>query len=265
MAKENKNKNCMWRKPVIQLVVTVCAAVMLTGCAVTQETNYMTDLQAGDVLPVDVQEIRLKPGDDIVVFVKTKDEVLTEIFNVATPMAPTQVAQTVDKDGCIEMAGVGKVQVKGLTRTEAAAAVKRKIVEQYSTNDAVVTVSFSNLTFSVMGEVNSPGNFDIEKDQLTLLEALSQAGDLTIKGVRENVLLIRQEGGQKKVYAVDLTSGKDLITSPAFYIQQDDVIYVAGNKMRQREATVNGNTWTSSSFWLSLTSLAVTVAVLVFK
>ena len=265
MAKENKNKDCMWRKPVLQLVVTVCAAVMLTGCAVTQETNYMTDLQAGDVLPVDVQEIRLKPGDDIVVFVKTKDEVLTEIFNVATPMAPTQVAQTVDKDGCIEMAGVGKVQVKGLTRTEAAAAVKRKIVEQYSTNDAVVTVSFSNLTFSVMGEVNSPGNFDIEKDQLTLLEALSQAGDLTIKGVRENVLLIRQEGGQKKVYAVDLTSGKDLITSPAFYIQQDDVIYVAGNKMRQREATVNGNTWTSSSFWLSLTSLAVTVAVLVFK
>ena len=265
MAKENKNKDCMWRKPVFRLVVTVCAAVMLTGCAVTQETNYMTDLQAGDVLPVDVQEIRLKPGDDIVVFVKTKDEVLTEIFNVATPMAPTQVAQTVDKDGCIEMAGVGKVQVKGLTRTEAAAAVKRKIVEQYSTNDAVVTVSFSNLTFSVMGEVNSPGNFDIEKDQLTLLEALSQAGDLTIKGVRENVLLIRQEGGQKKVYAVDLTSGKDLITSPAFYIQQDDVIYVAGNKMRQREATVNGNTWTSSSFWLSLTSLAVTVAVLVFK
>ena len=154
----------------LQLVVTVCAAVMLTGCAVTQETNYMTDLQAGDVLPVDVQEIRLKPGDDIVVFVKTKDEVLTENFNVATPMAPTQVAQTVDKDGCIEMAGVGKVQVKGLTRTEAAAAVKRKIVEQYSTNDAVVTVSFSNLTFSVMGEVNSPGNFDIEKDQLTLLE-----------------------------------------------------------------------------------------------
>lgn len=256
----------MNQKKSFSLLFTICLAVMLlTGCATIQKTNYMTDLQAGDALPVNVQEIRLKPGDDIVVFVKTKDEVLTEIFNVATPMAPTQVAQTVDKDGNIEMAGVGKVHVEGLTRTEAAATVKRKIVEMYSANDAVVTVSFSNLKFSVMGEVNAPGNFDIEKDHVTLLEALSQAGDLTIKGVRENVLLIRQEEGQKKVYAIDLTSGKDMMTSPAFYIQQDDVIYVSGNKMRQREATVNGNTWTSSSFWLSLTSLAVTVAVLVFK
>ena len=83
----------MNQKKSFSLLFTICLAVMLlTGCATIQKTNYMTDLQAGDALPVNVQEIRLKPGDDIVVFVKTKDEVLTEIFNVATPMAPTQVA-----------------------------------------------------------------------------------------------------------------------------------------------------------------------------
>ncbi|MCR4854517.1 MAG: polysaccharide biosynthesis/export family protein [Prevotella sp.] len=240
-------------------------ALLLMGCATTHNTNYMQDVQNGLQIPVEMTDIRLTDGDDIVVFVKAKDEVLTELFNVSTPMAPTQVVHTVDKDGNIEMAGVGKVAVKGLTRTEAAAAIKKKIVDIYAANDAVVSVTFNNLRYSVMGEVNGPGNFDIDKDQITLLEALSKAGDLTIKGQRENVMVIRQEGNQKKVYTVDLTSGKELMQSPAFYIRQNDVVYVSANKMRQREATVNGNNWVSSSFWLSLTSLAVTVAVLVFK
>ncbi len=248
-----------------QLTAACLLALLLTGCVTSQNTNYMQDLTDGLEIPVEGYDIRLQEGDDIVVFVKTKDEVLTELFNVSTPMAPTQVVLTVAKDGCVDIAGVGKVAVKGMTRTEAASAIKRKIVEQYGASDAVVSVTFSNLGFSVMGEVNGPGHFDIEKDQMTLLEALSRAGDLTIKGVRENVMVIRQEGNQKKVYAVDLTNGKELMKSPAFYIQQDDVVYVSGNKMRQRESTVNGNTWMSSSFWLSLTSLAVTVAVLVFK
>ena len=125
-----------------------------------------------------------------------------------------------------------------------------------------MTVEFMNLCVSVLGEVNSPGRYGIDRDKTTIIDALSMAGDLTINGNRNNVTVLRQDGDVQRVYAIDLTSGRDIYSSPAYYLQQNDVIYVEPNEMRARQSTVNGNTIRSASFWISITSLVMSIVVL---
>ena len=126
-------------------------------------------------------------------------------------------------------------------------------------------MEFANLYISVLGEVNKPGRYDIEQDQVTLLDAIGMAGDLTIFGKRTNVIVLRDENGKKVSYNVNLTSAYDLYASPAYYLQQKDVVYVEPNETKARQSTVNGNNVRSTSFWISLASLLTSVAVLIFK
>ena len=104
-----------------------------------------------------------------------------------------------------------------------------------------------------------PGRYAIDKDAMTLLDALGAAGDLTIYGRRDRVMVLRDENGKARTYEVDLCSASDLLSSPAYYIRQNDVIYVEPNDVRARQSTVNGNNVRSTSFWISLTSLAASV------
>lgn len=113
--------------------------------------------------------------------------------------------------------------------------------------------------------MNNPGRFSIDKDNLTILDALSQAGDLTIYGKREKVLVLRKEEGKQRVYGVNLCSAEHLYTSPAYYLQQNDVVYVEPNATKARQSTVNGNNVRSTSFWISLASLLTSIAVLIAK
>ena len=143
--------------------------------------------------------------------------------------------------------------------------IKEELVSKNLVKDPVVTVEFMNLTVSVLGEVASPGRFNIDKDKLTLLDALSMAGDLTVYGKRENVLVQREENGKQTLYQVNLNSGYDLYASPVYYLQQNDIVYVEPNSMKARQATVNGNNVRSASFWMSLASLLTTITVLIVK
>ncbi len=122
-----------------------------------------------------------------------------------------------------------------------------------------------NLSVNVMGEVNRPGRYNIDKDHLTILDALSQAGDLTIYGKREKVLVLRNENGKQRVYGINLCSADHLYSSPVYYLQQNDVVYVEPNDTKARQSTVNGNNVRSTSFWISLASLLTTISVLIFK
>ena len=143
--------------------------------------------------------------------------------------------------------------------------IKKELINRNQLKDPVVTVEFMNLTYSVLGEVSSPGRYSIEKDKVTILDAISEAGDLTIFGKRENVLVLRNENGTQRVYDVNLCSGNDIYNSPVYYLQQDDVVYVEPNKVKARQSTVNGNTIFTPSFWLSVLSLATTITVLIVK
>ena len=262
------------------LLLAACAA-LLSSCATPKEVVYFQDLQQtdGTLAAVQAKEIRVRPDDKISIIVNSRDPQLTDLFNL--PYVSRQLGQTlrsvtstygqsqgvsgytVDSDGNIDFPVLGKIHVEGMTREEIGRCIKDELVGQDLVKDPIVTVEFMNLTVSVMGEVAKPGRYAIERDRITILDALSMAGDLTIYGRRDAVMVQRMEGDTLMVYRLNLVSGEDVYTSPAFYLQQNDLVYVAPNDVKVRESTVNGNNIRSTSFWISLGSLLTSVAVLI--
>ena len=249
----------------------------IASCGTPKEIAYFQDIAQKDtVLTLQQKVITVKPQDKLTIIVKSKDNQLSELFNLAvqssrvgytnTTNSSQQMAQyTIDSEGNIDFPVVGKINVGGLTREAIAAKVKSELINQNLVKDPVVTVEFGNLSYSVMGEVQKPGKYAIDNDHVTILDALSEAGDLTIYGKRTDVMVLRQEDGHQKVYSLNLCSGKDVANSPVYYLQQNDVVYVSPNETKARQSTVNGNNIRSTGFWISLASLATSVAVLIKK
>lgn len=155
-------------------------------------------------------------------------------------------------------------QSAGMTKSQIATLVKKRLMEENLVNDPVVTVEFMNLYFSVLGEVKTPGKYAITKDQITLLEAISMAGDLSIYGKRDAIFVIREENGERVTHWVDIRS-KDMFNSPVYYLKQNDVVYVQPNKVRAGQSTINENSVKSVSLWISIGSLLSSLGVLLFK
>ena len=152
-----------------------------------------------------------------------------------------------------------------MTRSQVAEFIKGSLIKNDMLKDPTVTVDFRDMYFSVTGEVKNPGRFVIDHDKVTILDALSQAGDLTIYGRRDNVLVMRKEGNVQHVYRLDLANANQLYNSPVFYLQQNDVIYVEPNTRRAKEATELGISFSNPSLWISAASLLTTICVLIFK
>ena len=171
---------------------------------------------------------------------------------------------TLDDKGAIDFPVLGNLTVAGMTRSQIAALVKQRLKEENLVNDPVVTVEFMNLSFSVLGEVKTPGKYSISKDYITLLEAISMAGDLTIYGKRDAIFVIREEKGERVTHWVDLRSC-DLFKSPVYYLKQNDVVYVQPNKVRAGQSTLNENSVKSVGLWISIGSFLTSLGVLLFK
>ena len=118
---------------------------------------------------------------------------------------------------------------------------------------------------NILGEVKSPGRINVQKDCFTILDAIAEAGDLTITGQRENVMVMREVDGEDQTYIINLCDRQQMLTSPAYYLQQNDVVYVAPNPKRQRESRSIGNTLNQTSFWLSLASFLTTLGSVLIK
>ena len=250
------------------------AAVLMASCAAPEKISYFQDASRdGFSEPVREEHIRLRPEDKVSIVVNTSNDELTSLFNLPyisqrignSSYSSAVSGYTVDSEGNIDFPVLGKLHVAGLTRAETAAYIKRELVEQEQAKDPVVTVEFMNLTVAVMGEVARPGRYSIDKDKLTLFDALSLAGDLTIYGRRENVMVFRNVDGKQTSFRVDLCSAESVVNSPVYYVQQDDLIYVEPNEMRARQSTVNGNNIRSTSFWISIASLAASVGTLLIR
>ena len=128
-------------------------------------------------------------------------------------------------------------------------------------NNPVVNIQILNFKVTVLGEVNTPGTFKIPNERITILEALGLAGDLKITGVRKNVLVIRDNNGEKEEFRVNLTD-RELFNSPIYYLQQNDVVYVEPNAASRSNSTI----WkTTGGVFISLTSLIITTIVLIVK
>lgn len=261
--------------------IFILAGILLLVSCQTPNVSYFNDFDNGQLQQIAQQtDIRLQPGDKISVVVKSKDSQLSELFNL--PVTANRIGYTssnsssynstgqmslytIDSDGEIDFPVIGSIKVSGMKREEAASYIKQQLTTKNMVQDPVVTVEYGNLGFNVMGEVSRPGRYTFDRDRLTILDAISMAQDLTIQGRRDNILVIRETGQGRMTYRVNLQAGKELLQSPAFYIQQNDIIYVSPNAYRSRQTTVNGNNILSASFWISVASLLTSIAVLIVK
>jgi len=263
-----------------KLLIIMSSVAIVAACSTPANIAYFQDTeQAEGTEIVPVKNITLRPGDMISIIVNAKTAELSALFNL--PYTTRRIGQnhdasisgsssssisgyTIADDGSIDFPTLGRIKVAGLTKQQIAKLIKDELKNQGQVNDAIVTVEFMNLTYEVLGEVSKPGRYAIGKDGLTILDAIATAGDLGIQGNRENIKILRNEGGFQKIYEMNLCSTQSILNSPAYYLQQDDVIYVEPNDYRKRQTKVNGNNVRSASFWMSLGSF-VTSTILVIQ
>lgn len=262
------------------------AAIMLLGsCSTPKNITYFPDLTTGSIVQAEqLLDIRVKPEDKLSIIVNTQDPALTAMFNLASAQirinsstsstreigndgisGTSQISYyTVDSKGDIEFPLLGKIHIAGLTREQVAEKIAKDLIKADLVKDPIVIVEFANTGISVLGQVKNPGRYEFNKDRLTIIDGIAMAGDLTMNGVRENILVMRNIGdGKREAYRVNLLDAQELASSPAFYLQQDDMIYVEPNDKIKRETTPNGNTPYTPSFWVSIGSFAVTIATLI--
>lgn len=254
-------------------------ALLLTACSTPKNITYLQDLSDGQIQKLAAYKgITLKPSDMVSIVVNTKITELTNKLNLpftTNIVGNTEAASlsqshgvsgyTLDSEGNIDFPMVGKLHLAGKTREEVALCVKKALEDNSIVINPVVTVEFLNLKYSMMGEVGHSGEFSITRDKMSIIEAISRAGDMTLYGRRDSIFVYRQEDGVQKTYALSLLDSRSLYSSPAYYIQQNDIIYVQPNNYRKRQSTANASEVTTVSFWLSAISALATLAVLIFK
>ena len=249
--------------------------MILFSCCTPKSYNYLEDLHNGEILSTQKNGIiKLAPYDKISIIVKSKNPEISNLFNNSivqdvssgyTSGIQYLTGYTINQDGNIEFPVLGAIRIAGLTKNEAEQLIKEKLISNGMLKDALITIEYMNLSYSVLGEVASPGQKQINKDVTNIFEALGTAGDIDIYGKRDSVMIIRNENDQKKVYILNLNSAKDVYSSDAYYIHQNDLIYVKSNDVKIRQRTVNGNNTRNLSFWASVVSVITTIAVLIFK
>ena len=233
----------------------VCA-LMVTSCNTIKDIAYP-------------QDIRLEPGDQLSISIHGRDPKVVEIYNMPTVATSTggstKANYTVNANGQIDMIQFGLIHVAGLTRSELANQIKYKLVSSGVVRDPVVVVDFATMSYSVLGEVASPGRKPIDRDHITIMDALAQAGDLTIQGKRKNVLVLRNEHGKQTAYRIDLTNSESVYSSPVYNLKQNDIIYVEPTAKKANESANNANTFRTPAFWMSLVTFTITLLALFKK
>ncbi|MDR1339462.1 MAG: polysaccharide biosynthesis/export family protein [Prevotellaceae bacterium] len=246
--------------------------IVLSSCNSQKKIAYMQDLDNVNK-SIKVPEISIQPQDMLSIVVSSKEPELALPFNL--PIISYQgvgesymgqqrlLGYTVNRDGDIDFPVLGKLHVEGLTRYRLEQFIKEKIIAEGYIKDPVVTVQLMNLRVTVNGEVTRPGTYEIKNDHITLFEALSMAGDLTIYGRRDNVKVIREKNGERTAYQADLRTA-NIFESPVYYLQQNDIIYVTPNRYRSNQ-TNNAGQVQQINLWISIASFIMSVAVLVFR
>lgn len=217
-----------------------------------------------------VHETKIKPNDLLTIVVSADDPLAAAPFNLPitpsyTPNGPQintiQQLQTylVSDEGNISFPVLGTISIAGKERKEAVDLLEERLKEYIK--NPIVNLRIVNYNISVLGEVTKPGNFTVQDERITVLEALSLAGDLTIYGKRNNILVVRDQGDSTKVnYRIDLTNS-DFMKSPAFYLQQNDIVYVEPNRAQVQSSTYNRNT----PVYISIASVLISLIVLITR
>lgn len=254
-------------------ILIATTGIFLAGCSSYKKVPYMQDPETvnsyGKEIPL--YDAKIMPKDLLSITVNTSDPRAAAPFNLTvqsplntnikdmyTTTQPALQQYLVNNEGEIDFPVLGRLKVGGLTKNEAESMIREKL-QPYLKETPIVTVRMANYKISVLGEVKSPGTFTVSNEKVNVLEALAMAGDMTIYGVRDNVKLIREDAqGKRQIVMLDLTKS-DLVLSPYFYLQQNDILYVTPNKTVSKNSDI-GNTTTIA---VSATSILVSIASLI--
>lgn len=253
-------------------------AWIFSSCLAPTDVVYVQDLTPTDPKPIPtVQYVKVKPEDKLYINVHCRDENIASLFNVrghgyygrggygyGGSSGSDLHTYSVDENGDIEFPVVGKIHVEGLTRQEVAYHVRDVLVQENLIRDPYISCSFATAYYYCMGEVSHKGQVQIPKDAFTIIEAIAQAGDISLQGIRTNIQVIREEDGYLRTYEVDMTNAEAIVNSPVYYIQPGDVIYVQPTKKRQYETTALGNSVRTPSFWMGLTSSVISLGLTIY-
>ena len=264
-------KKLFFRNSVLWAFAVVMA---FASCTSYKKVPYLQNSKEIDYAAMEAAlfEARIQPQDMLnIAIINPEDMAASMAYNLVMPSdasergsyltsQPVLQNYIVGNDGMVTIPSVGQVKIAGLTVSEAEKMVFEKVKGSFG-SVPVVTVRFVNFRISVLGEVNAPGSYAVKNGKVNIFEALALARDLTIYGMRENVKIIREtEKGEKSIIEVDLNDA-NILTSPYFYLQQNDVVYVTPNKSKAKNSDIGSST----SLWFSATSILISLTSLMYN
>lgn len=268
---------CFFRRFFRKAKLLLGILLLLTSCTSYQKIPYLQDFETINATEevTAMYDAHIRPKDLLTITVNTTDPEAAAPFNLTVQSAAnsnltqwvTQQAALqqylVDNQGNIDFPVLGELHLGGLSMNEAESMIREKL-QPFLKETPIVTVRMVNYKISVLGEVAKPGTFIINNEKVNVLEALAMAGDMTIWGLRDNVKLVREEeNGKRNIVVLDLNRA-DIVKSPYYHLQQNDILYVSPNKTKAK----NSDTGQSTSLWVSATSILVSIAsllVTIFK
>ena len=265
------------KKSTFSFLVILCILI-LSSCAPVKNVAYFQKLDnSTDSVKQnkssEVHRARIKPLDILTITVVTTQPETSRIYNLVTPQiselagnnlqsVPTLQTYLVDNDGDIDFPVLGKLSVEGMTRKELATMLQEKLASSFNKEVPIITIRILNYTVDIVGEVMRPGKYTTLNDRMTIFDGLAQAGDLTIYGKRDNVKVLRENANGSKKYITVNLNDKNIINSPAYYLEQNDVVYVEPNGAKSRSSRIGSEetlTISAVSILISFTSLIFTI------
>ncbi|MFZ4436034.1 MAG: polysaccharide biosynthesis/export family protein [Flavobacterium psychrophilum] len=250
-----------------KIVLLVFSLILLLSCASKKKVVYLQDIdQTKSYDSSTLYEPKLQPDDLLSIIVSAENPELSVPFNLPQIQGNYEINNNqngiktylVDNFGFIEFPVIGKLKLGGLTRTEATAKLVTAVGEYIK--NPIINLRILNFKVSILGEVLKPSSFTLSSERITLLEAISMAGDLTIYGKRNNILIIREAEGKKTYNRVDITKS-DFLNSPFYYLAQNDIVVVEPNKTRVNASVVGPNVTAT----ISAISVLVTLIVVLLR
>lgn len=243
----------------------IVSVLFFVSCGSRKDVVY---LQSSNIIPENIyvkHAPKIQQEDLLTITVSASNLQATIPFNQQNPYQMQSANSTdfafkptylVDHNGEIDFPILGKIKLEGLSRLEATQLLKTRLAD-YIINPGV-NITFANFKITVLGEVNKPGTYNLSQERVTILEALGLAGDMTIKGVRNNVLLVREKNGEKEMHRLNLLSDS-IVNSPYYYLAQNDVIYIEPNTSQVRNSRFGQDT----NVWISISSLLITITAII--
>ena len=261
----------IYMKKVLFPIFLMAVVLLLNGCSTAKKVAYFQNIDTLNLAPsVGLYDARIMPKDELTITVVTSDPEAGRPFNLSVQSTLGEggklssgsgalLTYLVDNNGDIDFPVVGRMRVAGMTKTECEKLIADKVAPYLANEEhPVVTVNMSSYRITVAGEVASPKDVPVTTQKMSVLEALAQAGDLTIYGRRDNVLLIRETAtGQKEVHRLNLNDA-NIINSPYYYVQQNDYIYVEPNGVKSKNSAIGSST----TLWFSFVGIVTSVASL---